>query len=641
MTEDAAAFEVLTRIWETSVRQNTNELNARVREDTIKTNLLIAQLNHKHATQIQENQIKAQEQQAQLNQSFQLKMLKLQEHFKLQEKWFDVESRRAFMYEQAVVQAHSKKMDQCGEYYTIGNYLQEKLRNQPAPYIIISTNALGIMNPLKGEGLINVPLNNITDTLRKFNGVYEVKKLLTIIDTNEYFTSESDIAGFYHRELNCPCIIVYATFTTDSVVVSGYLAGMLDEQRENASFDEEMIDLRPRRQVFYSIPYGNIYSMMQNAKTAGKPFEWQLRLSEFTTDLVVLWIQRYLDEYFKYLPINVYESKTDAFINSRGEILKKQFPDLISDFDQKLKALNNFQKSNKLSTGKGGFLPLNSFLYSRIENENLKRYLHTFTSFEKGFTENLLPVYNPSRTKMGYIDIDGILRIEYQYWLAQKMNNSKAIVYINEKKQQIIDNNGKELSPYEFDAILFLTDDSIIITCGREYNNMQVLRIYDQHLNYVSGRVDINAEEAYYYWAALRLLSNEFLEMRLDVKGSDVNPLLEKANKILEDYSYSKYSFYPFEGLDYMALDYYHDFNKKRRRNNVIQSKNVEPDLFKFSRNGLWGFKDSRGKVIFDAVFSHVNDFADDRCLVKFKGFAEDEWAIIDTEGNILTKAQK
>lgn len=315
---DPNMIQTFLQFSQLAVSAETNRYNAAIRDDIAWNTLLTTEMNHEH----------------------QLRMFRLQENSRRQEKWLELGLRKEIKAFDSFIDEHRKRFEGTLErFYVPGNFLAETLPNEPYPYIIISQNPNQKFNTY-GNGKdtpIIAPLNRITDTIRKLNSTHENNKLLTILGTNEYFSSESDVRRFYNHEINCPSVIVYSNFTSESLAINAYVSGIYDKQR---SSKDEIIDIKSNHELLWNIPY----SLIKKFKESPTELQWQSHLSEITSNLVVLNIQRYLDEYFKFYPTELYSSKTLEFINSKKEILEKQFPELVKNVQELNESISSLEK---------------------------------------------------------------------------------------------------------------------------------------------------------------------------------------------------------------------------------------------------------------------------------------------------------
>ena len=323
MVVDPASMMIFLRLFETVVSADTNRYNAAIRDDIARNNTLTTQLNHEH----------------------QKKMLYLQEQFKVQDKWLDLVLRKRFLEDTIANELHKKKMTEIDGHYTRGSFVMETIPDKPVPYIIVSRNPNQKYNPLKELKEVSsiAPLNRVTDTVRQLNSAHEARKLFTILSTNEYFTDEDEVERFYHREINCPCILIYSFFTFESLKINAYISGVYENQR---NVRNDKVDLNPRHEHLWDIPISSIIELVAKCKETQKNFQWQSHLSEVTNNLVVLHTQRYLDEFFKYYPLENYESQTLKFIRNkeREEVLKKQFPNLVKQIEEHSESIAKLDK---------------------------------------------------------------------------------------------------------------------------------------------------------------------------------------------------------------------------------------------------------------------------------------------------------
>lgn len=392
---------------------------------------------------------------AQINHDNQVKMFKLQQEYQNQARWQDANQRalhqRQHQENEYALRAHQSRLERANEsYYTPGSWIQTHLPNKPAPFIIISTNTRQEFNPFQKEAPRIAPLGSVARRLRHYNFQYE-HDLLSIITTLEPFASESDVLTFYYRELNCPCIILYAEFSGSALLINALYAGMLEGQTQ---LDEttSSVDFSPRITTLWEISYNKIAAIKADYTKGPNNFGWLDVIETYTETFVGLNTQALLDEYFRNVPTNLYQSQTSRYLKDKEHELKP-----IGLWDSFEKIITNRQIRIKQQQS----LLLNKLKNSKLISNNNARYLGQFDPFRsksvvevvgnkwsfRGVDNNLQTPYSvfwnsshlPEFTSgtlllknkgglYGFLNTDGYLTIPFNYEEADCMSENQAAV---------------------------------------------------------------------------------------------------------------------------------------------------------------------------------------------------------------------
>ncbi|MFC5411502.1 WG repeat-containing protein [Larkinella bovis] len=392
---------------------------------------------------------------AQLNHDNQVKMFKLQQEYQNQARWQDANQRalhqRQHQENEYALRAHQSRLERANEsYYTPGSWIQTHLPNKPAPFIIISTNTRQEFNPFQKEAPRIAPLGSVARRLRHYNFQYE-HDLLSIITTLEPFASESDVLTFYYRELNCPCIILYAEFSGSALLINALYAGMLEGQTQ---LDEttSSIDFSPRITTLWEISYNRIAAIKADYIKTSNNFGWLDVIEIYTETFVGLNAQTLLDEYFQNVPANIYQSQTSKYLKDKENELKQiglwnNFEKIITERQTRIKQqqailLNKLKESQILSDKNarymGNFSPLrsktvvevvgNKWSFRGVDNTLQTPYLVFRNSGHPPvFTSGTLLTKNKDGL-YGFLNTEGYLIIPFNYEDADYMSENQAAV---------------------------------------------------------------------------------------------------------------------------------------------------------------------------------------------------------------------
>lgn len=392
---------------------------------------------------------------AQLSHDNQIKLFRLQQEYQNQARWQDTNQRaqhqRQHQENEYALRAHQSRMERANEsYYTPGSWIQSHLPNKPAPFIIISTNTRQEFNPFRTEAPRIAPLGSVARRLRHYNFQYE-HDLLSIITTLEPFASESDVLTFYYRELNCPCIILYAEFSGSALLINALYAGMLEGQTQ---LDEttSSIDFSPRITTLWEISYNRIAAIKADYTKVPNNFGWLDIIETYTETFIGLNTQTLLDEYFRNVPTNLYQSQTSKYLKDKEHELKP-----IGLWDSFEKIINSRQIRIKQQQA----LLLNKLKNNKLLSDNNARYLGHFDHFR---SKSVVEVVN---NKWSFRGVDNTLQTPYLvFWNSSRPPEFTSGTLLLKNKDGLygfLNTDGYLVIPFNYEDADFMSDDQAAV----------------------------------------------------------------------------------------------------------------------------------------------------------------------------------
>lgn len=224
-------------------------------------------------------------------------------------------------------------------------------------------------------------------------------------------------------------------------------------------------------------------------------------------------------------------------------------------------------------------------------------------------------IYAEKDSEIYYFDENGNKQEEQKYKVVYSEENSKYKVTMNEEdKFGIIDGTGKNILNNEFSYIEHIFKDYYII------NENGKTSVYDANTK----------EKVISDYSVIQKIENKNIVQAIITEPYTIELYNDNMEKVAQMKNARLTIKEDYIKLESQAQIEYFDANA-----NKIQAKNIftKSNLFAFSENGKWGYKDKEENVIIEPIY----DAATELNSQGFAGIKKDnKWGVINKEGKII-----